>query len=170
MTRIVPFEESHLPAVLAWVNDPAVRDAVGTVRPIAMAQHREWYAALQRDPRRLYLIIEEDGHAVGMIGLNGIDLQYRNAELWLYLGDESTRRKGTGRRAVRQMAELAFQTLGLNRLCAHVFHYNERALAFFKACGFVPEGRLREAAFKHGAFCDKHVLGLLAREFANTKP
>ena len=164
-TRVVPFEESHLPTVLAWVNDPAVQDAIGTVRQISMAQHREWYAGLQRDRGRLYLIILEGDTAVGMIGLHGIDLQYRNAELWLYLGEEAARRKGTGDRAVRHVAALAFRTLGLHRLYVHVFDYNERALRFFLSCGFVQEGRLRQAAFKRGGFCDKHILGLLATEF-----
>jgi RimJ/RimL family protein N-acetyltransferase len=40
-----------------------------------------------------------------------------------------------------------------------------RAVACFEKVGFVHEGRFREAAFKHGAYCDILAMGLLRGEF-----
>jgi diamine N-acetyltransferase len=169
---LVPFEEVHLSLVLTWVNDPFVREAIGTVWPVSMVQHREWYGALQSDRSRLCLVMldAESSAPVGMIGLNGIDLIYRNAELWLYVGDEKARRRRLGGSAVEQLLRRAFETIGLHRVFVHVFEYNEPARRFFKSCGFQEEGRLRDAAFKRGRFWDKHVMGILDREFAEHRP
>jgi UDP-4-amino-4,6-dideoxy-N-acetyl-beta-L-altrosamine N-acetyltransferase len=165
--KVSPFEKKHLLAVLEWVNDPEIQDAIGTIRPITLSQHERWYESLQTDDSRLYLVIEETktGEHVGMIGLNSIDLRYRNAELWIYLGTNAPRRAGLGTSAVRQVFDLAFNNIGLHRLYVHVFDYNETALRFFEKCGFVREGLLRQAVLKRGAFHDKHVLGILAHEY-----
>jgi len=163
---LIPFEEDHLPAVLAWVNDAELRDAIGTVRPISMAQHRSWYAGLQGDTRRLVMAISPGRNRLaGLVGLASIDLVYRNAELWVYLGSTRSRRRGFGRRAVDEMLSLAFGNLGLHRVYVNVFDFNKPAREFFKACGFREEGLLREAVFKRGKFCDKVLLGILAQEY-----
>ncbi len=170
MSTIVlrPLEEEHLPVVLTWVNTPFVHESVGTVRPVSMSEHRQWYQRLQRDPTKLVLVMCDTANSlrpVGLVGLTGIDLVYRNAELWLYLGERASQRRGFGRIAVTDMLEIAFGRLGLNRVYIHVFEYNETALAFFAACGFRHEGRLRQAAFKKGRYWDKLVMSMLASEF-----
>ena len=168
--KLIPFEETHLPIVLRWVNDSYIQDAIGTIGPVTMTQHRVWYSKLQNDQTRLALIIEDENDIpVGLIGLSGIDLRYRNAELWIYLGEESARGKFVGRTAVKLMCEMAFETLALHRLYVHVFDYNPIAQKFFKSCGMTEEGVLRESAFKHGVFIDKHVLSILDREFKSLK-
>ena len=43
---------------------------------------------------------------------------------------------------------------------------NERALACYRACGFRPEGRERDAACVDGQWRDDLILGLLDRELA----
>jgi UDP-4-amino-4,6-dideoxy-N-acetyl-beta-L-altrosamine N-acetyltransferase len=161
-----PFEEEDLPQVLAWANSSFVRCAVGTIRPISMFEHRRWYERIQQDPTRLTLTIwsKQEDKKVGLIGLSSIDRNYRSCEIWLYLGEAKFQGKGIGRAAVQTMVEMTFNTLGLHRVTAQVFSYNETACKFFMACGFREEGRLREAAFKSGEFCDKRVFGLLESE------
>lgn len=163
---IVAFEQEHLEAVHGWVNDPALRELIGTIRPVSLFEHRRWYEAVIQDKSKLVqAILAKEGEApVGLIGLTSIDLNYRNAELWLYVAKTSDRRQGCGRAAVHEMLRWAFGTLGLHRVFVTVFDYNETALAFFKACGFREEGRLRGAAFKRGRFVDKHILGILENE------
>lgn len=163
----VPLEERHLDNLLRWLQDADLRDHIGTVFPPVRQQHLEWYRSLCGDRTRFAQAIELDGEHVGIIGLSGIDLVYRCAELWIYLGDGKERGKGTAREAFRLLADFSFQTLGLNRIFVQVFAFNGRALRFFTSCGMQPEGVLRESVFKRGRFHDKHVLGLLAREHGN---
>lgn len=165
--RTVPLDDRHHDNLLRWLQDADLRDHIGTVFPPSKAQHLEWYRSLCADRTRLAQAIEVGGEHVGMIGLSGIDLVYRNAELWIYLGDQKDRGKGVAKEAFRQLASFAFETLGLNRIFVQVFAFNERGLRFFASCGMKPEGVLREAVFKRGRFHDKQVFGLLAKEFRN---
>jgi RimJ/RimL family protein N-acetyltransferase len=42
---------------------------------------------------------------------------------------------------------------------------NARAIACYRKCGFIKEGREREAAFVGGVWQDDLIMGLLDREF-----
>jgi RimJ/RimL family protein N-acetyltransferase len=165
--RNVPLDEKHLDNLLRWLQDPDLRDHIGTVFPPVRQQHLEWYRALCADRSRLAQAIEVDGEHVGVVGLSGIDLVYRCAELWIYVGEGKDRGKGAAREAFRQLVGFGFDTLGLNRIFVQVFGFNERGRSFFASCGMKPEGVLREAVFKRGRFHDKYVFGLLAREYRN---
>lgn len=167
-TRTLPLDDRHLDRILTWLQDQDLRDHIGTVYPISRPQHLEWYRTVTSDRSRLVMAIESDeaGGHVGMIGMNGIDLVYRSAELWIYLGDPAARGMGVAQAAFEQVVRFGFDTIGLNRIFVQVFGFNERAQRFFQACGMRHEGTLRDAVFKRGRFHDKLVYGLLAREFS----
>jgi RimJ/RimL family protein N-acetyltransferase len=165
--RTTPLERRHLKQVLQWMQDQELRDLVGTVLPTSRLKHYRWYKRIALDRSKLVFAIEDSqsGGHLGLIGLNAIDLYSRNAELWMYLGEEATRGQGTGTQAFDQVVRFGFETLGLHRIFINVFSFNERAYAFFSKRGMRPEGTLREAVFKRGRFHDKHVMGLLCSEY-----
>ncbi len=53
----------------------------------------------------------------------------------------------------------------LHRISVRVVEYNARALRACQKCGFVIEGREREAALVDGAWYDDVMKGLLDREY-----
>ena len=65
--------------------------------------------------------------------------------------------KGIGREAIQLVLHHAFEVL--HRVGLRVISYNERAIRAYKACGFVEEGREREAAFVSGAWHDDVIIG-----------
>ncbi len=166
--RIVALDERHLENMLTWLADEDLRDHIGTVYPVSRQRHAEWYRSLVSDRSRLAMAIETaDGEHVGVVGLSGIDLVYRCAELWIYIGPSASRGRGLAAEAFSLLVGYAFQTLGLHRVFVQVFAFNERARRFFEKCGMRPEGILRDAVFKRGRFHDKYVYGLLENEFRN---
>ena len=44
--------------------------------------------------------------------------------------------------------------------------FNDRAIAAYRACGFVEEGRERESCWVEGRWHDDVIMGVLDREFA----
>ena len=166
---LLPLDRAHLDQVRSWVLDDDLRELVGTVSPPSDVQHERWFEVAQSDATRQTRVIraEPDGDLVGVVGLLDIDLVYRSAELWLYVGDRNRRGSGLGGDATRAMLCFAFETLGLERVCARVVAYNDDAHAFFRSCGFSDEGTLRHAMFKRGAFWDMHLLSILREDFAS---
>ena len=100
------------------------------------------------------------GHTVGVVGLchwNSID---RTAETSLYAvpGNE---RKGYISSALRLLHGWGFDELGLERIWAEVYAFNEPCLDLLTGLGFKREGILRSHVFTMGKRHDSVLMGLL---------
>jgi len=58
-----------------------------------------------------------------------------------------------------------FETLNLNRAYLRVYAENLRAKRSYEKAGFVEEGRLREAVYKHGKYDDVILMSVLRSEW-----
>ena len=120
-----------------WRNDEETRRASFDAAPIALESHERWFQATLRSPERRLYIIEAVGEAVGVVRL---DLEGERATVSINLAPE-WRGRGVGPLALERLTELAFGTLGLNRLVASVKADNRASLAAFEKAGFAPSGR-----------------------------
>ncbi|MBZ9869198.1 GNAT family N-acetyltransferase [Mesorhizobium sp. CA15] len=104
------------------------------------------------------------GCFIGHVRLHNIDWQDKRAALAIGIDDQAYLGKGYGTEAIRLVLGYAFGR-GLHRVSLRVLSRNSRAIACYRKCGFVEEGREREAAFVGGAWQDDIIMGLLDREF-----
>jgi RimJ/RimL family protein N-acetyltransferase len=169
---LLPFDETALSLVRAWINDEDVRRGTGTEGPVSDWEHRRWYESIMGDPaQRIFLIAQGRGNeanAVGALGLRGINWRSRHAEYWIYLGDRLARGKGLAEEASRLLLRFAFDTLGLHRVFLQVNVTNQPAISLYRRLGFVEEGTLRAAAFVDGRFVDRLLLSMLSHEFGQS--
>nr|WP_309546968.1 GNAT family protein [Rhizobium rhizogenes]QCL10562.1 acetyltransferase family protein [Rhizobium rhizogenes] len=70
---------------------------------------------------------------------------------------------------IRLLLQYAFAELNLHRIGIRALAYNQRAIRGYKKCGFVIEGREREAAFVTRAWHDEVMMGIVEREFLSRK-
>jgi hypothetical protein len=59
----------------------------------------------------------------------------------------------------------AFTRLALHRVALTVFEFNSRAIRSYEKCGFVVEGRARQAIFRDGRFWDEIHMSVLLEEW-----
>ena len=59
----------------------------------------------------------------------------------------------------------AFETLNLHRIGLSVFSFNERAIRSYQSCGFVMEGRAREAIWRDGRWWDEISMSVLQSDW-----
>lgn len=137
--------------------DPA---AVG---PLTQGAVETWIDGLAKHPHAW--AIEHSGRLLGEIRLDGLDEHDRRAKLAIGLYDPAKLGIGLGREAVRLALGHAFGALRLHRIGLRVIAYNIRAIRCYLACGFLEEGREREAAFVAGEWHDDVIMGLLAHDF-----
>ncbi len=132
----------------------------------SVAQQAAWIAS--RPASEYNFVIElKNGLAVGMVSLTGIDTINRRGEPGRFLIGNEDAVKGTPAavEAMKLIYELAFDQLGLMRVCGTVAADNHLMTKWQKYFGMKEEGRLRNHLFLGDRFQDAILLGLLVDEY-----
>lgn len=128
-----------------------------------------WIAA-RPESEHNFVIELASGRPVGMLSLTGIDRVNRHGEPGRFLiGDEAAvQGVPAAVEAMKLLYELAFDRLGLVRVCGIVAAENTLMIKWQKFLGMREEGRLRDHLFLGGRFQDAVFLGLLVDEYRTT--
>jgi len=170
--RLRAVERGDVGKFYEWINDPEVTHGLAVYLPMSMTDEEHWFDRA-RDPHEKPLAIEmRDGDGwrlVGNCGVFGIDWVDSNGELGIMIGDKSAWNKGYGAEVMTLLLRHCFETLNLNRVSLRVYADNPRAKRSYEKAGFVEEGRLRNAVFKHGRYDDVFVMSVLRAEWMSRK-
>jgi RimJ/RimL family protein N-acetyltransferase len=98
---------------------------------------------------------------IGNTSFFPIDQKARSVEIGIMIGEKDYWNKGHGTEAMRTMYRYGFEELNLNRIWLRVYATNPRARKAYEKAGFVYEGTLRQAEFKHGRYIDVHIMSIL---------
>ncbi|MBO2458292.1 GNAT family N-acetyltransferase [Actinomadura violacea] len=123
------------------------------------------------DPDTEKLVIEYEGHAVGMIQWHAEeDPDYRHAGIDIYL-DPSVRGRGLGPDAVHTVARHLFDDHGHHRLTIDPAASNAAAIRCYEKVGFRPVGIMRRyERGTDGTWHDGLLMDLLADELTAPVP
>ncbi len=162
-------EMTDLDRNATWVNDREVTRFLAFRYQMSLAAEEAWLRELASKPtsyERVFFAIEtKDGVHIGNTNLFEVKPEDRKAKLGIMIGDTSYWSKGYGSDALMTLLRFAFEEMNLNRVELDVFDFNERALASYRKCGFVEEGRRRQALFKAGAYHDVVLMGVLREDW-----
>jgi RimJ/RimL family protein N-acetyltransferase len=172
--RLRATEREDVKKFCVWVNDPDVTRYLSLYLPMSTVDEENWFNAMtQRSQSEKTLVIEvRDGEGWKMIGNCGvfdIDSVNRSGELGIMLGEKDEWNKGYGTETVHLLVRHCFETLNLNRVHLRVYAENPRAKRSYEKAGFIGEGRLREAVYKHGKYDDVIVMSILHSEWIERK-
>jgi RimJ/RimL family protein N-acetyltransferase len=143
--------------------------------PLSLAAHQAEYDRRQTTPDQGHVTFmiqrldDEAGRAIGDINLGRIDLHHRSAMIGLSLLP-SARGQGFGRDALEVICRYGFEYRGLQRLSLGTWEVNAAMQATALACGFLEEGRSRQAVWYRGRRVDEVLYGLLADEWRSRQP
>ena len=119
-----------------------------------------------RDDVAVFSVVElASGELAGEALLWAVDLHNRTAHLGVSLRP-AFRGRGLGADVVVALCEYGFAVRGLHRLQVDTLASNTAMVRAAERAGFVPEGRLRQAAWVNGEFADEVILGMLAAGWA----
>jgi RimJ/RimL family protein N-acetyltransferase len=135
--------------------------------PIPAASAASPYAVGDpRDDVAVFSVVElASGELAGEALLWAIDPHNRMAHLGVSLRP-AFRGRGLGADVVVALCEYGFAVRGMHRLQVDTLAGNTAMVRAAERAGFVPEGRLRRAAWVNGEFADEVILGLLAADWA----
>jgi RimJ/RimL family protein N-acetyltransferase len=120
---------------------------------------------LGRDSLAMAVHVRETGRLIGSCAFSQLDGDNGSAMYHITIGEKDTWGQGYGTDATRLMLRHAFETMGLHRIALAVFEFNERAIRSYLSCGFMVEGRAREAIWRDGRWWDELTMSLLEPEW-----
>lgn len=149
-----------------WINDPQVYLKIGSHVPISKSAQQKWFERVDQSSDKIILAIclkEGDVH-VGNVSLDSIENRHRTARLSIFIGDAGQRGKSLGTRALKLLANYAFNFLNLNKVWCKATAGDEQIVRFYENLGFKIEGVMRQHEFIDGHYSDKIIFGLLRDE------
>ncbi len=111
-----------------------------------------------------------DGRALGFIGTCGLHSHrdiYASWEARFLIFDAQAVGKGLGKEVVRMLTDYAFERLNCHRLWLGVSERNVRAVKCYLDCGFVFEGRERDAIYYQGRYFATLKMSILRDEWTS---
>jgi [ribosomal protein S5]-alanine N-acetyltransferase len=114
------------------------------------------------------IILKENNQLIGTIGLNGLQLKNKKAEIGYEL-HPSFWRKGYATEAIRELLRYSFGELELNRIGAVVYIENKASYNLLTGLGFSKEGELRDYFFQNNKYHTTHILSLLKSEWESNQ-
>jgi RimJ/RimL family protein N-acetyltransferase len=162
----------NLAAFQRWYSDAEVsrltRYQDGPMRPEEI--ERFFVArALGAEALSLAVHVRETNRLIGTCALSQLDSDNGSALYHITIGEKDTWGRGYGTEATRLMLDHAFGTLNLHRIGLTVFEFNERAIRSYRSCGFVVEGRAREAIWRDGRWWDELSMSVLHSDWAEAQ-
>ena len=158
----------YLEHYLRWINDPEVTDMLGDAGiPLSRDKEREWIEGALSGKRdgHIFTVLTKKGEPIGNVGFNHLDFRNGHATLGIMIGDKRFWDQGYGTDAIQTLLRYAFEELGLRKIELYLNPENERALACYKKCGFIEEGRARDHMFYKGRYLDDLQMGILKEEW-----
>jgi RimJ/RimL family protein N-acetyltransferase len=105
-----------------------------------------------------------DDKLIGNLGV-WAEMPHGDGFIWILIGERDYWGRGYGTDAMRVLMRYAFDELNLERLTLRVFAFNTRAIRSYEKCGFVHEGRQRQALNRIGQRWDEVWMGILRDEW-----
>lgn len=158
------FSLAELARVYRWSSDPDVL-ALSGGQPLDISfdefrlQFAEQAPRLNGAREQVFLILDEQGQAIGRAGLFGLDRRHQagEAELGIVIGEHSHWGRGYGREAVGLLLDLGFDSLGLKRIRLYTYPENARAQRAFEAAGFRFVRAIRRFSFDRGTHTEHEM-------------
>ncbi len=168
--RLRGVERSDLACFQEWLNDPEVTEGLSTFLPLSLADEEHWFETashMQPEEKPLAIDLKEAGgwRLIGNSGFFNMEWLNRSAEFGLFIGDKSCWNQGYGTETVRLLLKHGFESLNLHRIYLRVYATNPRARRSYEKVGFVLEGTLREAVYRHGRYADVYIMSFLRAEW-----
>lgn len=164
-------------AFVKWFQDPEVTCYLASdFHAPKLEEEKDFFRKRREDQGRYFWLIAELGtnKAIGSVELKLGKPENKTARLGIVIADKSKWNKGYGREVVMTLIDFAFIRLGINRLELSCVSVNTRALKCYSQCGFVEEGRKRQAFFIKGGvregvtfndgFYDEIIMSLISSD------
>jgi RimJ/RimL family protein N-acetyltransferase len=166
-----PMREADVPRQVEFNHDVELFGLDATIpRTTPSSDALAFYQARSvHDPSTSPFAIEADNKYIGHCALFGLNNRIGSAELGIMIGDRAYQGKGYGRETIKLLLHFGFHYLGVRRISLTTHAKNDRAIQCYARCGFIEEGRPRQAAWIQGQYVDLVEMAILRHEWLDAQ-
>lgn len=149
-------------------DDEIAKFVVGNPRKVTVKEQIQWMQNLENEKNTKRFIVESKGNSVGTVIISNIDRSNLTANLNIKL-HKSARKKGIGKKAIKLVLDMCFESMNILCVTAHVLPFNLPSIALFESCGFTKEGILRSRVIKDSQRYDLISFSLTYKDYQEIK-
>lgn len=160
---IGPVIPDDMGALFLWINDREAANQDQPYQPVDWLSYKAWLERMAQEKVHTFFAIRKLNAPaiIGYVSFKNIQAVHRSGEIGMRIGTESDRGNGYGKAALTLALRYAFDHLNLHRVSLTAFASNARAIAAYRAVGFVEEGLHKQAAFIDGRYVDLVAMAML---------
>lgn len=165
-----PIEMADLPSLQRFVNDPDVREFVGTQFPQSEIAEKEFVERIGKSSKNpsdivLGIVLMGTDQLIGIMGLHGINWKDRTGATGAMIGIKDYWGKGYGTEAKMIFLNYIFNTLNLRKICSNALKFNGRSIGFNAKCGYKKEGVQKKHVFVDGDYVNLVLTAVFRENF-----
>ena len=167
--KLIEITPIHTESIFEILSLEEVTRYYGTDRFTSIEEAKKLIDMFQKNfyekrSMRWGIVLKKDNKFIGTLGLNGLQLKNKKAEIG-YEIHPSYWRKGYTSEAIHEVLRYSYLELELNRIGAVVYLENEASSNLLEKLGFKKEGVLRDYLFQNNSYHTTSMFSLLKREW-----
>ena len=144
-----------------------LNDGLRAITPMTAKQVME--AVKAQDGLTFALRLQHEDRIIGACQLSDIDWTGRHAQLCISIVDEAHFTVDMLADVLQTVLQFTYWEANLNRIAMRCLDDNTHLQSALERVGFTNEGRLRQEAYRNGAFMDVLVYSILSREWMQSE-
>lgn len=124
-----------LETVRLWRNKEQVSKFMEFKGEISKEQQISWFKNINPQ-KEYYFVIKKDAISIGLIHINKVNLEEKNAEVGLFIGESNYSGTGITIGASLNLLDFAFENLNLKEVFAKINNKNTNAIKYNSFLGF----------------------------------
>lgn len=167
--QLIDITQNHAESLFEILSLEEVTKYYGTDRFTSIEEAKKLIDMFQKNfyekrSIRWGIILKEHNKFIGTLGLNGLQLKNKKAEIG-YEIHPCYWRKGYTTEAITEVLKYSYEVLKLNRIGAVVYLENEASSKLLEKLGFSKEGVLRDYLYQNNLFHTTNMFSLLKQEW-----
>lgn len=158
-------EEEDLEQIRMLRNSETLRKYFREIYELSSSDQRTWYKIIREHHNDVFYVIKDiSSHVLlGVIGLNYINWVNRNCQLSLYIGYDNLYidNNGWAEEALEIIQTIAFKTLGLNKIIAEIFDFDNQKKDLLINLGYFQEGVMKDQYYIDGHYADSCIYSFI---------
>lgn len=161
--------KNDLEKIREWRMLPEVTKYMYSDPIITKEQQIKWFFDISKEKNSRYWIIEYEGVGIGILSVTSIDTKNRRCEVGHYIANEKFRGRGIGSALEFNIYDYVFDRLNMNKICWHVFSFNQNAINIHKKFGCEIEGERKEHIIKNNVKYDIVEMAILKEKWGKIR-